>query len=939
VGNVDGQLMARPNGPGSLHLLLNRGSEVFAVTEEGPERIWVRTAGPDEDAALDRAAELTVRRLGERGLRAEIVSQRLNRRKIDLIPEPEWADPPKARIGELLAAIEERLRTHGIQSLAEAADIALAAATEAGLAEARVTSDAKHLEIGLTDKADSGRWIMGYLRHEGIAPGLTAVAGDEFGPLGGLPGSDSLMLVPEAGRAVAVTVGAEPTGAPAGVTALPGGPAAFLGLLGDQLRRRRDRAVPEVDADPAWTIAVDGLDRRRERADAALLTQADGVIGTRGSPLGRHPAASPSVLAAGISNKGETSLLPCPRWNALPFETGAPPRLERVLDLRTALLHQHLETGDGVVRSVSFSSLARPGTAVLRVEGPGRLLDGGEPLAAHGRAAVERGSVGDAAWMRARGGQGGVAVAAADDVLRAPRGLRRVDRIAAYAAHPAELPEPARTLADLEEARDAGFETLLAEHRAAWAGRWEDAAITVEGDPEVELAVRFALFHLMASAASEGEAAVGARGLSGSGYGGHVFWDSDVFVLPFLAATHPPAARAMLEYRLRRLPAAVEAARALGRAGARFPWESAASGKDVTPTSARSRTGEIVPIRTGQLEEHIVGDVAWAAACYLDWTGDEEFAAGPARRLFAETARYWASRIRMGRDGRAHIYGVIGPDEYHEPVDDDVFTNVMARWNLRRALADSEGSELAEPAELARWHELADLLVDGYDEATGLYEQFAGFFDLEPLVIAEFAPRRPIVADLLLGRERTAGAQVVKQAAVMMLHHMLPGEVEPGSLEPNLRFYEPRTAHGSSLSPPVHASLLARAGRLDEALELVRLSGRIDLDDLTQTTAGGLHLATMGGLWQALVYGFAGARPVDTTLSLDPRLPAAWGRLEITLRFLGSRVTIDIGPDRLRVAADPPVAVALAGRPATLAAPPGGVELERRNHEWKQVAR
>jgi trehalose/maltose hydrolase-like predicted phosphorylase len=137
----------------------------------------------------------------------------------------------------------------------------------------------------------------------------------------------------------------------------------------------------------------------------------------------------------------------------------------------------------------------------------------------------------------------------------------------------------------------------------------------------------------------------------------------------------------------------------------------------------------------------------------------------------------------------------------------------------------------------------------------------------------------------------------------------------------------------------VHASLLARAGRLDEALELVRLSGRIDLDDLTQTTAGGLHLATMGGLWQALVYGFAGARPVDTTLSLDPRLPAAWGRLEITLRFLGSRVTIDIGPDRLRVAADPPVAVALAGRPATLAAPPGGVELERRNHEWKQVAR
>jgi trehalose/maltose hydrolase-like predicted phosphorylase len=263
----------------------------------------------------------------------------------------------------------------------------------------------------------------------------------------------------------------------------------------------------------------------------------------------------------------------------------------------------------------------------------------------------------------------------------------------------------------------------------------------------------------------------------------------------------------------------------------------------------------------------------------------------------------------------------------------------MARWNLRRALAAPDVDDLVEPAELARWHELADLLVDGYDQATGLYEQFSGFFELEPLVIAEFAPRRPIVADLLLGRERTAGAQVVKQAAVLMLHHLVPGEVEPGSLQPNLRFYEPRTAHGSSLSPAVHASLLARAGRLDEALELVRLSSRIDLDDLTQTTASGLHLATMGGLWQALVLGFAGARPIGTTLRLDPRLPAAWRRLEIALQFLGSRVTIDIGHDRLRISADPPVAVALAGRPGSLAADLRGAELERRNDEWKQVAR
>ena len=174
---------------------------------------------------------------------------------------------------------------------------------------------------------------------------------------------------------------------------------------------------------------------------------------------------------------------------------------------------------------------------------------------------------------------------------------------------------------------------------------------------------------------------------------------------------------------------------------------------------------------------------------------------------------------------------MIGPDEYHEPVDDNAFTNVLARWNLRQAAALDE----VDDAERARWLTIADALVDGYDRASGLYEQFAGFFELEPLVIEEIAPRRPIAADLLLGAERTAGAQVLKQADVLMLHHLLPDEVAPGSLVPNLDFYEPRTAHGSSLSPAIHASLLARAGRYRPALDALQIAARIDLDDLTGT--------------------------------------------------------------------------------------------------------
>jgi len=841
IGNVDPQLGARPAGPGRLFLCLNRGSEVFGVDRGGPHLIERRLATPAEDGALDAAAAELVARLAEKGLRAEIVSQRLNRRKIDLIPEPEWADPPKARIGELLAAVEERLAAAGLD-LRTVVELALEAARDAGLPDPKVTSDAKHVEIGLTDKADSARWVFAELWRHGIGPGLVLVGGDEFGPLGGLPGSDSLLLVPAAARAAAVSVGREPDGVPIGVIPLGGGPAAFVALLDDQIRRREQGGVPRIDEDAAWTVPVSGLDPEQERAEEALLGLADGRIGSNGPPLWTDPAAAPRVRAAGgyTGSGPETALVEAPVWQQVEGRALPRGRLERTLDLHTGLLRQVLANGGGSAEAALFSSLARPGTVALRLAGPDALAP----------AETVRPSA-----LSVEGTRGGVAAARA--TRRRADGLVRIERLGAYVTSSERVPRPEEALAALAAADGAGFETLLADHRAAWARRWEAADVVVDGDAELTRAVRFALFSLTASVRDDGEAAVGARGLAGPAYRGHVFWDADVFVLPFLAATHPPAARAMLEYRLRRLPAAQAAARELKRAGARFPWESAATGEDVTPRLARLPDGRVVPIRTGELEEHITADVAWAAACYLDWTGDALFEP-KAHELLLETARYWASRIRVDREGRAHIYGVIGPDEYHEPVDDNAFTNVMARWNLRRAAA------LAKEPERGRWLQLADALVDGYDPSTGLYEEFAGFFRLEPLIIAELAPRRPIVADLLLGAERVAGAQVVKQADVLMMHHLIPGEVAAGSLAPNLDFYEPRTAHGSSLSPAVHAALFPRAGRPEQALAPLQLAARLDLDDLTATTAGGLHLATMGGVWQALTMGFAGVRPSAT---------------------------------------------------------------------------
>ncbi len=922
VGNIDGQLRARPRGPGELHLLLNRGSEAFRAGTEGVELLARRTASAAQERALDRAAALAVEWLGARGLEARIVSQRLNRRKIDLIPTPEWADPPKARIVELLAAVQARLREHGLDGLGAAVELGEAAAAEAGLADACVTSDAKHIEIGLTDKSDSARWYFAHLWQRGVAPEQVLIVGDELGALGGLPGSDSKLLIDAAGGATAASVGVEPAGVPVGVLAIGGGPAAFQRLLDRQLALRRRGALPIVPSDPRWTLRIEDVEheRERERAHESLLTLADGRLGTRGSVLAPRRAAAPAVLMAGVyRGHGERSeLQPAPLWNRLSGLPSDGP-VRRVLDLHAGLLSQE---SPGGLSALQFCSLAEPGLAVLRALAPREALQRSPPLVLppHVQAEQQR----DGATIRIAVAQGALEAAAVQSV--AGRGEEAaLERIAAYVTTAAE-DSSGPALRRVHRAREAGRERLLGDHRRAWAQRWEEADVRIDGDPELQLAVRLALYHLIGCAGDRGEAAVGARGLSGRGYRGHVFWDSDVFVLPFLVATHPAAARAVLEYRVRRLPAARAAASAAGRAGARFAWESAAGGEDVTPRAARDRAGRRVAIHTGRREEHIVADIAWAAGCYIDWTGDRAFREGPGRRLLVETARYWASRVQRDGDGSVHIRGVIGPDEYHELVDDNAYTNVMARWNLRRAFAETTDADL-DRAERAAWLQLADALVDGYRPESGVYEQFAGFFELEPLLIAELAPGRPIAADLLLSPERVHRAQVVKQADVLMLHHLVPDEVAAGSLAPNLAFYEPRTAHASSLSPGIHAALLARTGRLADARAALDLTARIDLDDISGSTAAGIHIAAMGSVWQALALGFGGVRPRGEALQLDPRLADGWELLELRLRFRGAQLRVQVSADAIEVSSDRPALLSVAGAEPVTVGP--------RGHRWE----
>jgi trehalose/maltose hydrolase-like predicted phosphorylase len=756
------------------------------------------------------------------------------------------------------------------------------------------------------------RGLFASFAERGIGAGLVLLVG-EFGPSAASVGAAALLQrVPEAACAVAVSVGVEPGSVPAGVLHLGGGAATLMHLLDEQLRRRRRRRVPSTDKDPAWTIRETGVDPLRHRVTGTLFTLGAGGIATRGSVEEAAPGSEPLVVANGVydGTGPDQHLLPAPAWTGL-HTKAVPAENLRILDLRTGVLVRE-ETGGAIpLRSLRLVSASLPGVAAIRAEAAvGRLRAGPALQPPHERSMTE-GRLDHRRWARVRAAGGAGIAAVAQQRTGRDGWVRTVERLSAYVSDSRRQPPLGSASEILDAAEALGFDRLLAEHRAAWAGRWEAVDVRIPDDPQAQLAIRFALFQLWCNVSGQAEAAVGARGLSGHAYSGHVFWDADVFVLPAVVSMDPAMAKAMIRYRLRRLPAAQAAAQASGHRGARFPWESAADGDDVTPTVVEVG-GQSVPIRTGQQEEHVTADVAWSLAHYAEWSGDRALLSGPGRTLLAETARYWASRCRLDPQGRAHIDEVIGPDEYHDSVDDNAYTNVMARWNLRAA-ADACQRAAANEEEARSWRELAERIVDGYDPMTGRYEQFAGYFQLDPLFVADVAPP-PVAADMLLGRERVAASQLIKQSDVLMLHHLVPDEVAEGSLEPNLDYYGPRTAHGSSLSPAIHAALLARAGRADEALEPLRIALALDLEDLTGTTAAGLHLATFGGVWQAILAGFAGVRVRGGVLSLDPRLPTSWRSLEVRFCCLGRKVRLIVTPDGVDVNTDRPLQVRLAGQ-------------------------
>ena len=725
---------------------------------------------------------------------------------------------------------------------------------------------------------------------------------------------------------------------------------------------------------PGWVLHADGYDVRRENGIESRFAIGNGLLGVRAArAVSRGPtwmtwlhsqswASWPRTYVAGLFDTPNTdppvpALVPVADWLRVRIRLDGEPLLlrsgsllghRRTLDLRRGLLlaewRQQAPSGVvATVRTLRLVSLADRalGLQWLRLEldrdGVEVTLEACFEAAGLGmdpaRIETELG-----VWRTAGSGKA-VAMAAAATLSRDRRTREpeatgplhwtwrwrsvagqtaALERLVAMtrADAPAADPGPAATAA-LERARSAGGEAVLAAHEQAWAGRWQASDVTIDGDPELERALRFAVYHLTIAANPEDpQVSIGARGLTGDAYLGHVFWDTEIYLLPFYIATWPEAARALLMYRFHTLPGAREKAARGGWRGALYAWESADSGTETTPERVLDPTGTPVEVLSGKQEQHITADVAYAVWHYWRATGDDAFLIEAGAEIVLETARFWASRATLGADGKRHIRGVIGPDEYHESIDDSAYTNIMARWNILRALDichllrtrwPARGDDLTARLELtddelAQWHDVARTLATGLDPQTGIIAQFAGFFGLEPVDLAQYADRSAPM-DVVLGHARVQRTQVVKQADVVALLALLPDEFDEATKRTNFTTYEPRCGHGSSLSRSMHALVAARLGETALAMRYLRETAAIDLSDSTADSAGGVHIAALGGLWQAVILGFAGLSLTGETLALAPRLPPHWHKLEFAVCWHGRRVRISLSQGGQEVAA------------------------------------
>jgi len=733
------------------------------------------------------------------------------------------------------------------------------------------------------------------------------------------------------------------------------------------------RLKEEQDNATLWLIKETGFDPTRQNRFETIFTVGNGYLSTRGSLEERYPNDIPATLLNGLYDEipvFHTELANAPDWTCFhllieegPFSLRRGKVLlhERTLDLRDGILRRRVQwrspQGQTVeIQTMRFTSMADPhlcvqlyAVTVLDFDGEVRLwtwLDGkaenpgippfsevgllhweglsqGSPdprtIYLETRTRSSQTELGMATGLVLEGIPEGKihtqegACPSLDLTCHLHRGQTAVAvKLTTFFTSLEEKNPVKASLLKLEEARDKGYATIMREHREVWSRLWEDCDVRIEGDEQAQRAVRFNLYHLLIAAPRTERTSIPAKTLSGFGYRGHVFWDTDTFILPFFALTQPDVARRLLLYRYHTLAGAREKARQDGYEGAMFSWESAADGREVTPRWVPDQDGSPIPILCGTLEHHISADVAHAVWQYWKASKDDEFMQDFGAEIVLSTAQFWASRLEYDNE-REHyvIRHVIGPDEYHDDVDNNAFTNALARWNLKAGedawswlmnhspkRAEQLRQKLGFTEETIQgWGEIADRIELLYDQETGLIEQFDGYFSLEDIDLSSLEPRTRSIYDIL-GPEKIKESQVIKQPDVLMLLFLLPAEFDERTLQANWEYYESCTddKYGSSLSPSIQAILGCKVGKIEKAYEYFLRAALVDLEDSRGNTQDGIHAASAGGVWQALTRGFGGLQITPEGPLAWPALPESWRRLQFSIHYHGQRFSFDLTP-------------------------------------------
>ncbi|MBE4855901.1 glycoside hydrolase family 65 protein [Enterobacter cloacae complex sp. P40RS] len=474
------------------------------------------------------------------------------------------------------------------------------------------------------------------------------------------------------------------------------------------------------------------------------------------------------------------------------------------------------------------------------------------------------------------------------------------------------------SLAELKACAERGYAALLKRSVSAWERVWLDCRVEVESsEHQDQMALDYAVWHLTTMTPAHSErSSIGAKGLTGEGYKGHVFWDTEIFLLPFHLFTRPQIARNLLRYRWLNLSGAREKARRNGWPGALFPWESAASGQEETPEFAaiNIRTGVRQKVASALAEHHIVADIAWAVVAYWQATHDDAFMRNEGLTLLMETASFWMGRATE-TNGRLEIHDVIGPDEYTEHVNNNAYTNYLAWHNVAcaRQFMSMFGREDARFTDNAARF-LARLWLPEAN-ADGVIPQDDTFMAKPAIDLTRYkanAGKQTILLDY--SRAEVNEMQILKQADVVMLNYLLPERFTPEQCAANLAFYEPRTIHDSSLSKAIHGIVLARCGDTEGAYAFWRDGIAIDLGDDPHSSDDGIHAAATGAIWSGAIQGFAGLQIIEGELHLAPTLPARWSRLAFPLRWRDATVHFTCEDGRLTIETTAPVRLTLWGK-------------------------